>query len=473
MDINLMMLIMVLGYGLGILNAAHAVMHVRSSRGAVAWSVALITLPFITMPLYWIFSRNKFQGYAEALRRAYVKHREDVHEAYEEIFQYKVEPLPEWKTLQVLADEFKMLPFTGGNTVELLVNGKPAFDAMLEAIAAAKDYIFLQTYAIDDDEIGNRFKNALIAKANQGIRVFFLYDGLGSIELARSFVKSLRKQGIQVGAFKSTKGRGNRFQLNFRNHRKILIVDGEVAFTGGLNIEDQYLGKNPKLSPWRDTHLQIRGAAVQCLQSVALSDWLWAFKTIPEVNWQVTPSGNQSVLIFPTSPADRLHACTLFFVNVINQAQERLWIASPYLVPDDSVLTALKLAALRGVDVRIILPDRPDHLMVYLCAYSYYKELQAVGVKIYRYQPGFTHQKVILVDRSLASVGTVNLDNRSFYLNFEVSVLVTEQQFVQSIEAMLTEDLSLSRLVDPVGGKRRSFGFRLAVKIARLLSPVL
>jgi cardiolipin synthase A/B len=472
MDVNIMMLFAALGYGLGVLNAAHAVMHVRSSRGAVAWSIALITLPFLTIPLYWIFSRNKFQGYAETLRRAYVKHHEEVHEAYEEIFQHKVEPPSRWKTLQILADQFKLIPFTGGNSVELLVNGQTTFDAMLEAIATAKDYILLQTYAIADDEIGNKFKNALIQKSSQGIKVYFLYDGLGSIELSTAFVNALRQQGVQVHAFKSTKGWGNRFQLNFRNHRKILVVDGEIAFVGGLNIEDQYLGKNPQLSPWRDTHLKVQGASVQCLQSVVLSDWFWASGTVPEVNWQVKPQGDQSVLVLPTSPADRLHACTLFFVNVINQAQDRLWIASPYLVPDDSVATALKLAALRGVDVRILLPNRPDHLTVYLCAYSYYKELQAAGIKIYRYQPGFTHQKVLLVDRSLACVGTVNLDNRSFYLNFEVSILVPDAPFVRSVEAMLLDDLKLSRLVDPLA-KRRSFGFRLAVKIARLLSPVL
>jgi cardiolipin synthase A/B len=459
-------------YGLGLINAAHAVLHVRSSRGAIAWSMALIAFPWLAIPLYWVFGRNKFQGYTEALRRAYVEHHESVHEIYREILQYKVAPPIELRTLQTLADEFSLLPFTSGNRVELLLNGRATYDAMLTAIASAKDYILFQSYSIEDDSAGKQFSQALMTKAMQGVRIYCLWDGLGSIELSSAYVKALWDNGIQVGFFKSTKGNGNRFQLNFRNHRKILVVDGETAFVGGLNIGDLYLGKEPPLSPWRDTHLKVQGAAVQCLQSILLSDWFWVFRTIPVVNWQVNPIGNQSVFIFPTSPADRVQACTLFFVNLINQAQNRIWIASPYFVPDDSVLTALKVAVLRGVDVRIILPNRPDHQMVYLCSFSYYSELQAVGIKLYRYQLGFMHQKVVLIDQSIASVGTVNLDNRSFFLNFEVTAFVADLQFVETVESMLIKDLQVSRLVD-TSEKTRSLGFQLIVKIARLLSPVL
>jgi cardiolipin synthase A/B len=343
---------------------------------------------------------------------------------------------------------------------------------MLTAIATAKDYILFQSYTIEEDGVGQKFSQALVTKAKQGVRVYCLYDGLGSIELSSAYVKNLEDHGIQVGVFKSTKGHGNRFQLNFRNHRKILIVDGETGFVGGLNIGDTYLGKDKKLSPWRDTHLKVQGAAVQCLQSILLSDWFWASRSIPKVNWDIKSSGNQSVLVFPSGPADPVQACNLFFVNLINQAQSRLWIASPYFVPDNSVLTALKVAALRGVDVRVILPNRPDHRLVYLCSFSYYSELQTVGIKLYRYRPGFTHQKVILVDQSIAGVGTVNLDNRSFFLNFEVTAFVADLQFVKAVESMLTEDLQVSRLVDK-SEQKRSLGFQLAAKIARLLSPVL
>jgi cardiolipin synthase A/B len=359
--------------------------------------------------------------------------------------------------------------------VELLLNGEQTYGAMLAAIAAAQQYILLQSYSIADDHIGRQFSDALIAKANQGLNVYVLYDGLGSGDLPPAYFQTLRDNGIHVGVFKSTKGRGNRFQLNFRNHRKILVVDGGVAFVGGHNIGDLYLGQVPRLSPWRDTHLRLQGAAVQCLQGVFLRDWYWATRTILEVCWQVkaAETQTQTVFVLPTGPADRLPACTLFFVNAINQAQQRLWIASPYFVPDESIVTALKLAALRGVDVRIMLPNHPDHLWVYLCSFSYYTELQAFGIKLYRYQPGFMHQKVMLIDDTLAAVGTVNLDHRSFFLNFEVTVFVADLSFVQAVGTMLEQDFTVARRVEPAEYERRSLGFKLATKIARLLEPVL
>ncbi len=464
-----------MGYGLGLLNAAHAVMNVRSSRGAIAWSISLITFPWLTIPLYWIFGRTKFNGYAEALHRADQEHHTAIYQAYAEVFKFKVDLPNEFKTLQDLAEHFHPIPFTSGNTVELLLNGEQTYGAMLDAIAVAQHYILLQSYSIADDTIGHEFSNALIAKAKQGINIYLLYDGLGSWELPAKYLQRLRQHGIQVGIFKSTKGHGNRFQLNFRNHRKILIVDGTVAFVGGINIGDHYLGRVAPLTPWRDTHLRVQGAAVQCLQSVFLGDWFWATRTLLEMGWQVkvVETQNQTVLVLPTGPADRLPACTLFFVNAINQVRSRLWIASPYFVPDESILTALKLATLRGVDVRIILPNHPDHLWVYLCSFSYYTELQAVGIQLYRYQPGFMHQKVMLIDHNIAAIGTVNLDHRSFFLNFEVTVFVIHDQFVQSVETMLEQDLRLARLIEPGEYERRSLGFKLVTKIARLLEPIL
>ena len=355
---------------------------------------------------------------------------------------------------------------------------------MLSAIAQAQDYILLQTYIIHDDEISTTFKNALIDRAKRGVRVYLIYDGVGSHKLPRSYVEDLQAHDIIVKVFRSSKGINRRFQINFRNHRKILVVDGHTAFVGGFNIGDEYLGKDPKLGDWRDTHLKVQGTAVKCLQRVFLGDWYWADRNIPEVCWTTQKENNceQTAFILATGPADSLEACSLFFLNLINGAKERLWIASPYFVPSDSVLNALKLAVLRGVDVRIILPNKPDHLMVYFCAFSYYAELQQVGIQVYRYQPGFMHQKVILCDRNIAGVGTVNLDNRSFFLNFEVMAFVvdldTEQadrttDFVDNVEAMLKKDFESSRLVDFSKYSERPFWFKLAARVSRLMSPIL
>jgi cardiolipin synthase len=193
------------------------------------------------------------------------------------------------------------------------------------------------------------------------------------------------------------------------------------------------------------------------------------------MNWEAVDSqeSDQTALVFPTGPADRLPSCTLFFVNLINQAQQRLWIATPYFVPDESVLTALKLASMRGVDVKILLPNQPDHLMVYYCSFSFYTEILAAGVKLYRYQPGFMHQKVILCDHLIAGVGTVNLDNRSFSLNFEISLFVASDQFIGDVEAMLLADLKLARQVALHEYEQRHLWFKLWVRVFRLLAPIL
>lgn len=474
-SVQIFSIVAIVVHVLGIINAGHAVMTVRSSRGAVAWSISLLTFPWLAIPAYWVLGRNRFYGYAEALHAAYVEHNTLAQQVYQEALEYKTELPKEFASLQKLADTLTTIPFTTGNHFELLLNGMQTFAAMLSAIGSAKDYILLQTYTLDDDEIGHEFCKVLIQKASQGVRVYLLYDGIGTRGLARSYLRSLRQAGVKVRAFRSTKGRGNRWQINFRNHRKILIVDGAIGFVGGLNIADEYLGYKPPLSPWRDTHMRVQGTAVKCLQGGFLGDWFWATRNLPEVQWNIDPKPgfNQTALVFPTGPADHVPACTLFFMNVINQAKQRLWIASPYLVPDESIATALKLAAIRGVDVRILLPNRPDHYMVYFCAFSYYNEMQTAGVKIYRYQPGFMHQKIILVDDAIAGVGTVNLDNRSFHLNFEVTVFVLDQEFVRSVEKMLQDDLELCRLVEPGDYQKRSLWFRLVARIARLFAPIL
>jgi cardiolipin synthase A/B len=460
---------------LGIATAAHAVMVVRSSRGAIAWSISLITFPWLAIPLYLILGKNKFQGYAEALQMAYLEHHKLVSQVYDTILEFKAVLPAKFATLEKLVQVFTPLPFTVGNKVELLIDGQQTFGEMLNAIAQAKNYILLQSYIINNDRVGNDFKQALIAKAKQGVSISLLYDKIGSHKLPRTYLKSLRQNGIKVIGFGSTKGRGNRFKLNFRNHRKILIVDGKIAFMGGLNLGDEYLGKNPHLGSWRDTHLKIRGPAVQCLQSSFLGDWYWVTQEIPQVSWQVEAERKQSqtVLILPTGPADQLQNCSLFFLSLIERSQNRLWIASPYFVPDDSILNALKLAAMRGVDVKIILPNRPDHLTVYLCSFSYYTELQAVGIKLYRYRSGFMHQKVIFVDRDIAGVGTVNLDNRSFFLNFEVMTFSIDGHFIQSVETMLQEDLHACRLVNLNAYAKKPFWFKLAARVSRLLEPIL
>jgi cardiolipin synthase len=473
-NFSLMIGIGILVQCLGVLNAAHAIMNVRLPQSALAWSLSLVLFPWISMPLYWVLGRRKFKGYETAYREAYREYRAGATAAFQQVLVHEVPPAEYSTVLYRLAKKLVEIPFTGGNQAYLLRNGDQTYDAIIAAIDAAEQYILFQFYIINDDAAGQRFLQALSAKVQQGVRVYILYDEIGSRLMTKSFLQTCRSNGIEVSSFRTTQGVGNRFQLNFRNHRKIVVIDGQIGFVGGLNIGDEYQGKSKKFGPWRDTHMQINGPATKALQLTFLKDWYWATREIPQVQWTSVPvaNGQEHILVLPTSPADRQQTCTMFVDTAINLAQSRLWIASPYFVPDEPTLSALKTAVLRGVDVRILLPGHPDHLLVYLCSFSYYSELQTAGIRLYRYHTGFMHQKVILVDDVLAGVGTVNLDNRSFLLNFEVMAYVTQGEFVRHVEAMLKDDLTNSVCVDLTEYDRRSWLSKLAIQSARLAAPL-
>ncbi|MEJ2507972.1 MAG: cardiolipin synthase [Gammaproteobacteria bacterium] len=457
----------------GILHAVHAVMYVRTAQGAIAWAVSLVTFPYVAIPLYWVFGRNKFQGYVELRRSGNRDVDELTREIREAVSEHRVTPpssLERWYRPLVAMSG---LPMTGGNHVRLLINGDQTFESMLKAIDEARDYVLVQFFIVHNDRIGKVFQSALMRKAEEGVPVYFIYDEVGSRKLSKRYLKALRDSHVAVTEFDSTRGRGNRLQINFRNHRKLLVVDGREAFVGGLNLGDEYLLRTERFGAWRDTHLAVRGPAVQHLQRSFVRDWYWAIRTIPTLRWEVEGGqGGTPVLVLASGPADPLETCELFFVNVINMARKRLWITSPYFVPDEAVVRALQLAALRGVDVRILLPDRPDHILVYLSAYSYYNEMHEAGVRLFRYEPGFMHQKVVLIDDHTAAVGTANLDNRSFRLNFETTVVVAESDFASQVAKMLEADFAAAREVHTDDYARRPLWFRAAVRIARLLAPI-
>lgn len=469
----MLVILSVLIHVAGILYAAHAVLYVRTSQGAIAWAVSLVSVPYVAIPMYLIFGRNKFRGYVR-LRRSHgapIGHL--VADADKAVTPYAEHPdngrAALWAGLQVVAEQ----PVLNSNRVELLINGRQTFHRMLESIRGATDYILLQFFIIHSDRVGDIFKAALIDKAREGVRVFFLYDEFGSRKLPRSYLRDLQAAGVNISAFNSRRGKGNRFQLNFRNHRKLVIVDGAESFVGGLNLGDEYLGVTQRYGSWRDTHLCVQGPSLLMLQRSFLRDWYWATAQIPGMDWTVRAcEDNTRILVVSSGPADRIETCALMFSSLIHAARQRLWIASPYFVPDESVVSALQLAAMRGVDVRILLPERPDHLLVYLSAFSYYSEMHVAGVRIFRYQPGFLHQKVMLVDDELSVVGTANLDNRSFRLNFETSVLIDDAGFASQVDTMLEQDFSDSREVSPGELERRPFWFRVLVRISRLLAPV-
>lgn len=286
----------------------------------------------------------------------------------------------------------------------------------------------------------------------------------------------MRQAGIQVYNFHTQKGIKNRFQVNFRNHRKIVVVDGESGWIGGHNIGDEYLSKNKKFGHWRDTHIKITGPSVITVQKVFTEDWYWASESFIEyLQWKPLPSQkeNKKVLIMPSSPADILETVSLMFLQAINSATKRIWISSPYFVPDSAIIKALQLAGLRGVDVRILIPKKADHILVYLAAFTYFKNVSATGVKFFRYNDGFLHQKAMLLDDSHATVGTTNLDNRSLRLNFEITALIADNSFAQEIERMFENDFSHSYEVKIAEMEKKPLLFKLSTRLARLTAPVL
>jgi cardiolipin synthase len=459
---------------IGIGFAAHATMYTRTSQGAIAWVLSLIFFPYVAAPLYLVFGRKKFVGYVEARRKGNRRIDHMAEQLLASIRPAESELTGDEQRFAVL-ERFTLFPFCGGNKVRLLVDGKETFDAIFAAIDSAQTYLLVQFFIVHDDEIGRQLQERLIARAKAGVKIYFLYDEIGSIRLPGRYIAKLRAAGVAAQPFNTRRGWRNRFQINFRNHRKIVVADGRAAYVGGHNIGDEYLGKSPRFGHWRDTHVEIIGPTVAAVQWCFLEDWNWSCGHFLDLPPMAATSGNnqpEKAIVIPSSPADDIGTCTLMFLSLISAARRRLWITSPYFVPDETVYDALQLAALRGVDVRIILPAKPDHLLVYLAAFSYLESAESVGVKFYRYQAGFLHQKVLLVDDDLAAVGTANLDNRSMRLNFEITALFADRTFAAEVAAMLQRDFDKCDRATPGDLKRRSIFFRVAVRIARLLSPV-
>jgi len=464
---------------LGLLSAIHAVASVRTPQGAIAWGVSLVTFPYLALPLYWVFGRDRFHGYVDALGAELLADADSQVAALPGRLEEVQAQLPDGRAdgLQVLA-RLGGTPFTRGNEATLLIDGDATFAAIFAAIEGAQRYCLVQFFIVKDDALGRRFQALLLRKAAAGVRVLLLYDEVGSHALPRAYVRDLRAAGVSCSAFHTTRGPRNRFQLNFRNHRKIVVVDGRTAFVGGHNVGDEYLGLGP-LGHWRDTHLLLQGPAVLALQQVFAADWYWATRQSPRVDWALpsaaapTPEAVSAVLIYPTGPADALGNCSKFFQQLIDGARRRLWIASPYFVPDSPVFEALQLAALRGVDVRILLPAKPDHRLVYLASFSFLEAAERTGIQVYRYQDGFLHQKVVLVDEEVAGVGSANLDNRSLRLNFEITAILVDRGFAAAVHAMLEEDFRHARRTSAAALRERGPAFRWAVQAARLLDPIL
>ncbi|MES2819291.1 MAG: cardiolipin synthase [Pseudomonadota bacterium] len=466
-------------HGLGMLAAVHAVLTVRTAQGALAWALSLFFMPYLTLLPYLVFGRSRFDAYIEARRLA----DEQMRQAVAQLDWRPWIEEAQAANQAVAAQQLRALPRLGrmpclaNNQVRLLVDGEASFAAIFAALARARRVILLQFFIVRDDGLGRRLQAQLLERAAAGVQVYFLYDGVGSRALPRGYRERLQAGGVRISPFPTRGGLFNRFQLNFRNHRKCVVVDGECGFLGGQNIGDEYLGLKPPLSPWRDTLVQVQGPVVACLQESFAEDWFWATHQLPPLLlpplYENYGEAGMLCQLVASGPADPQETCTLLFLEAIHSARERVWLTSPYFVPDEALFMALRLAVLRGVDVRILLPARPDHRVVYAASSLYAFEALRAGVRVFRYEPGFLHQKVMLIDRSVAAIGSANLDNRSFRLNFEITLLTLDLGFADSVAQMLDTDFAQSRELLAADRKNLRRLQQLGMRVARLISPIL
>ena len=461
----------------GFILSIQALFSVRTPQGTIGWIVSLNALPVIAVPAYLVFGRSKFKGFIFA-RQLEDADMTGLIESLEEKAQpfFGIEGNLATETagrIQALEHLAKM-PVLRGNQVELLIDGEATFASIFEGIEKASEYVLVQFFIIYNDELGKELKRRLCQKAAQGVRVYCLFDEVGSHGLPASYLKELRDAGVRMQSFQTTRGSGNRFQLNFRNHRKIVVTDGYIGWVGGHNVGDAYVGKTTRFKGWRDTHMRITGPAVLGLQFAFMEDWNWATDERLSLRWDFAAAENSNtpVLILPSGPADMVCTASLMFQHAIHSAKKRIWIASPYFVPDDGIINALQLAEMRGVDVRVLIPDEPDHLLVYMSAFAFFGKMLESGIEIYRYTAGFMHQKVFLVDDTAAAVGTANLDNRSFRLNFEITGIVLDQGFASQVEVMLEDDFAHARKMTLPEIEEKPLWFKAVARAAYLTAPL-
>ncbi|QDU20461.1 cardiolipin synthase [Urbifossiella limnaea] len=460
-----------------------SVLHLkREPMSAIAWSLAVILLPLVGPLMFFVFG---YQTISRPIRRKQHRRKKYLSLAADVPAEAKTgegAPGPRavprrWEVLAKLAHHPEGFPVTAGNRVELYHLGETAYAAMLAAIAEAKHHVHIEFFIFRPDESGRRFVAALTLAARRGVEVRFLYDSVGSHSTSQRLFKAIVAAGGKVSGFLPLLNPVYRFRVNLRNHRKILVVDGRVGFTGGLNIGDEYVGKVPQFGHWRDTHLRVEGPAVESLQRVFLEDWHFATEEAargPAYYPVHLPHPGTSLVQIVHSGPDAEHKAVResYFAGIL-RGRKRVWIASPYYVPDAGVRDALVLAGRAGVDVRLLCLFRPDHWVAFLAARYYWPELLAAGVKVYQYARGMMHSKYLLVDGEWASVGSANLDNRSLLLNYEANALIYDAKVVAELEAEFLNDLEWSVRIDPEVFAARPAAARLAENAARLLSPIL
>jgi cardiolipin synthase A/B len=453
----------------------------RNPSKTISWIIVLFVLPFIGLLLYLFFGQNyrKEKIYSR-------KGMEDFHrirnfsdnqliELFSKDFLSNEKIRSKLPIITLLMNNSKAL-LTEKNRVSILNNGRRTFQSIFTELRKAKNHIHLEYYIIDEDKLGNELKDILIEKATEGLEVRLIYDDVGCWRLSKKFLNDLSAAGVEHHPFMPVRFPYFANRINYRNHRKIVVIDGKVGFVGGLNIADRYLYGNKKLGPWRDTHLKIEGEAVNALQVVFLIDWQFVSgQTIKDIRYfpKTRISNTQLVQITASGPDSDWASIMQAYFAAISTAQQYIYISNPYFIPNESILTALKTASLSGVDVRIILPGESDAFLTYYSSLSYVQELLEANIRVFFYRKGFIHSKLILVDDVFSSVGTANMDMRSFDDNFEVNALIYDEEICLELRKSFFDDILHSEEVVLNEFRKRSLRRKLTESVSRIFSPLL
>ncbi|WP_053372204.1 cardiolipin synthase [Paenibacillus sp. FJAT-27812] len=452
-------------------------MEHRRPAQLTAWLLIVFICPIVGFIAYLVLGKDFTR------RRRIERYKQEVIRSANQMSQKVTEAKDIGNSQLAIKDKlYAMLtglvpfPITRNNETVVLTNGSDTYEAILKQLERASHHIHMVYYTLRDDEIGTRFMEVLTRKAREGVEVRVVYDGIGSMQLGEAYLNKLRLAGVKTSCFLPPRIAFYDRKLNYRNHRKIVVVDGQVGYFGGINIGDEYLGKDPKLGFWRDTHLQMKGDSVYYLQELFLNDWAFAAKEeldgkayMPRHHCE----GDERVLIVPSKPGQHEHKIEEVMFAAITAASSRIYITTPYFIPDPSLVMGLRTAALSGVDVRLIIPGIADSKLVLLATLSYIQEMLEAGVKVYRYEKGFVHAKVMIVDRMLATVGSANVDMRSLLCNFELSAVLFDEGTIDRLEADFMEDLHHSRELDLPTFMNRPKGQKAAESLIHMLSPLL
>ncbi len=470
-------LLSLLGYGLTLLLLPVVLLFKkRQPVSSVAWMLTIVFIPIGGAVLFLLFGINRIERRKASKQRSAEQLAEQCPQQSEHDRQPRDADRLETRRLMRLAQRLTDAWPTFGNDIELLTDTNRTLGLIEQALLSARESIHLEYYIWQADRTGTRFRDLLIRKAREGVHVRFLYDGFGSFWLTKRFLRPMREAGIQIATFLPGQSFRERWSLNLRNHRKIVVVDGRVAFTGGMNIGDEYIGRSAVSGFWRDAHLRVIGPEVWRHQLVFAEDWYFATgEVLPDTESFPPPAATGTVTAQTVSggPENELSVFQALMLAAINEAQERVLIVTSYFAPPTAIVVALENAALRGVRVRLLLSGRGNHFLTLLAGRSIYDSLLRVGVEISEYQRGLLHSKTLTIDGHWSLVGSANLDCRSLFLNFEAGMVLYDERLAQQLEQQFELDMQDSNLINPEVWDRRPWFHIVGENLCRLFTPAL